>query len=99
MDKSRGDRGLFDYVLLFWRLFHLRHPLIGWRRSVHKNRTAFVESYVTDGAAQTDDSSPVPNLLSFTKRPNSAGKSTNGADQTPMPADMCRSPGSRASNW
>lgn len=41
--------GLFDYVLFFGVLYHLRHPLLGLERICALTRdTAFVESFVTD---------------------------------------------------
>ena len=41
--------GLFDYVLFFGVLYHLRHPLLGLERicAITKD-TAFVESFVSD---------------------------------------------------
>jgi len=41
--------GLFDYVLFFGVLYHLRNPLLGLERICAVTRdTAFVESFVTD---------------------------------------------------
>jgi tRNA (mo5U34)-methyltransferase len=44
--------GLFDYVLFFGVLYHLRNPLLGLERICALTRdTAFVETFVTDDGA------------------------------------------------
>jgi tRNA (mo5U34)-methyltransferase len=48
--------GLFDYVLFFGVLYHLRHPLLGLEKVCALTReTAFIESYVTDAVGEKSD--------------------------------------------
>lgn len=51
MEEMTPERlGVFDSVLFFGVLYHLRHPLLGLERICALTRdTAFVESYVCDG--------------------------------------------------
>jgi len=52
MEELTPERfGLFDYVLFFGVLYHLRHPLLGLESVCSVTRgVAFVESYVIDDA-------------------------------------------------
>ena len=52
MEEITPERfGLFDYVLFFGVLYHLRHPLLGLENVCAVTRgVAFVESYVIDDA-------------------------------------------------
>ncbi len=52
MEEITPERfGLFDYVLFFGVLYHLRHPLLGLENVCAVTRgTAFIESYVIDDA-------------------------------------------------
>ena len=46
--------GMFDYVIFFGVLYHLRHPLLGLEKICAITRdTAFVESFVSEGDACT----------------------------------------------
>ncbi len=75
--------------------YHLRHPLLGMEKICSITReAAFVESYVTDGAAPTDDSSPVPSLLEFYETTELGGQVDNWCGpNTKCLLAMCRSAG------
>ncbi|MFB3778329.1 MAG: DUF1698 domain-containing protein [Bryobacteraceae bacterium] len=94
-EMSPESLGTFDYVLFLGVLYHLRHPLLGLERVCALTReAAFVESYVTDGEAPTDDSSPVPNLLEFYETTELGGQVDNWCGpNTKCLLAMCRSAG------
>ena len=94
-ELSPESAGLFDYVLFFGVFYHLRHPLLGMEKICSITREAcFVESYVTDGAAPTGDSSPVPNLLEFYETTELGGQVDNWCGpNTKCLLAMCRSAG------
>jgi tRNA (mo5U34)-methyltransferase len=94
-DLSPETVGRFDYVLFLGVLYHLRHPLLGLEKICSvTTEAAFVESYVTDGAAPADDSSPAPNLLEFYETNELGGQVDNwwGPNLRCLLA-MCRSAG------
>ena len=65
--------GLFDYVLFFGVLYHLRNPLLGLERICALTRdTAFIETFVTD-----DGSAPCS--LEFYETNELGGRSTTGS--------------------
>lgn len=75
--------GIFDYVLFFGVFYHLRNPLLGMEKICAITRqAAFVESYVTDGAAPTDDSSPGPCLMEFYETNELGGQIDNWCGPT-----------------
>jgi tRNA (mo5U34)-methyltransferase len=92
---SPATVGLFDYVLFFGVFYHLRHPLLGMEKICSITReAAFVESYVTDGASPSDDSSPAPNLLEFYETTELGGQIDNWCGpNTKCLLAMCRSAG------
>src|SRR3954452_541666 len=58
MDElTPANIGLFDYVLFFGVLYHLRHPLLGLERICALTKeAAFVESFVVDSQDVPSDS-------------------------------------------
>ena len=94
-ELSPESVGLFDYVLFFGVFYHLRHPLLGLEKICSiTTEAAFVESYVTDGEAPSDDASPVPNLLEFYETTELGGQVDNWCGpNTKCLLAMCRSAG------
>jgi len=96
MDElSPESVGLFDYVLFFGVFYHLRHPLLGLEKICSVTKEAcFVESYVTDGAAPSDDASAEANLLEFYETTELGGQVDNWyGPNTKCLLAMCRSAG------
>jgi tRNA (mo5U34)-methyltransferase len=80
--------GLFDYVLFFGVLYHLRHPLLGLERICAITRdTAFVESFVIDDGT-------APSTLEFYETDELGGQIDNwfGPSVQCLKA-LCRSAG------
>jgi len=87
--------GLFDYVLFFGVFYHLRHPLLGLEKICSVTReAAFVESYVTDGAATEQERAAAPCLLEFYETTELGGQVDNwyGPNTRCLEA-MCRAAG------
>ena len=80
--------GLFDYVLFFGVLYHLRNPLLGLERICALTKdTAFVESFVTD-----DGSAPC--VMDFYETDELGGQIDNWFGPTvECAAALCRSAG------
>ena len=81
--------GLFDYVLFFGVLYHLRNPLLGLEKicAITKD-TAFVESFVTD------DGSSAPCNMEFYETNELGGQIDNWFGPTVQcAAALCRSAG------
>ncbi|MGD0365701.1 MAG: DUF1698 domain-containing protein [Bryobacteraceae bacterium] len=81
--------GLFDYVLFFGVLYHLRNPLLGLEKICAITRdTAFVESFVTD------DGSSAASTLEFYETNELGGQIDNWFGPTAQcAAALCRSAG------
>jgi len=87
--------GMFDYVLFFGVLYHLRHPLLALEKVCSVTReAAFVESYVIDGASPAAEDSGVPNLLEFYETDELGGQLDNWyGPNTRCLLALCRSAG------
>lgn len=94
-ELSPHHPGVFDYVLLFGVLYHLRHPLLALERVCSVTRVAaFIESYVTDGANPAPEDNPVPNLLEFYETDELGGQLDNWyGPNTKCLLALCRSAG------
>lgn len=88
---SPAKLGLFDYVLFFGVLYHLRHPLLGLEIvcSLAKE-AAFVESFVIDSQSESDEKP----MLQFFPTDELGGQIDNwyGPNPTAL-AEMCRAAG------
>lgn len=96
MEEMTPERlGVFDYVLFFGVLYHLRHPLLGLERICALTRdTAFVESYVCDGHLPAEERAAGPVTMEFYESDELGGQIDNwvGPTQNCLLA-LCRSAG------
>lgn len=96
MEEMTPERlGVFDYVLFFGVLYHLRHPLLGLERICALTRnTAFVESFVCDGHLSDAERAAGPVTMEFYESDELGGQIDNwvGPTQNCLLA-LCRSAG------
>ncbi len=77
-EHTPGRLGLFDYVLFFGVLYHLRHPLDGLERVCALTKTAaFIESFVTDSFADSAGRPAAKPLLEFYENDDLGGQIDN----------------------